>query len=58
MFNDWTVITTVFATTVGLAQLTFLRGRMAMNAKEIPRRRILSALFLAEMWIIVIIGLW
>jgi len=55
--TNWAVVLFAFALAVGIVQLTVLRARWALNPKETRRRRILSALFLAEMWIITILGL-
>jgi hypothetical protein len=55
--TNWANITLTFALALGIVQLTMLRGRWLMNPKETPRRRGLSALFLAEMWIITIVGI-
>ncbi|MEM2920881.1 MAG: hypothetical protein QXF26_01020 [Candidatus Bathyarchaeia archaeon] len=57
IFNSWAVVLFAFAMAVGLVQLTVLRVRWVMNPKESMRRRVLSILFLAEMWIIVLLGL-
>ncbi len=57
MLNNWAVVLFAFALAVGLVQLTVLRTRWVMNPKESMRRRVLSVLFLAEMWIITIIGI-
>jgi hypothetical protein len=57
ILNNWAVVLFAFALAVGVVQLTVLRTRWVMNPKESPRRRILSVLFLAEMWIITIIGI-
>jgi len=56
MLNNWAVVLFAFALAVGVVQLTVLRARWVMNPKESSRRRILSVLFLVEMWVITIIG--
>ena len=57
ILNNWAVVLFAFALAVGIVQLTVLRTRWVMSPKETPRRRALSVLFLAEMWIITILGL-
>lgn len=57
IIRNWAVITYAFTLAVGIVQLTWLRSRWVMNPKETPRRRILSVVFLAEMWIIVLVGI-
>ena len=56
ILNSWAVVLFAFALAVGIVQLTVLRTRWVTNPKETPRRRVLSVLFLAEMWIITILG--
>jgi hypothetical protein len=57
IIQNWAIIIITFALAIGIVQLTMLRGRWLMNPKETPRRRALSALFIAEMWIITIVGI-
>ena len=57
LFRNWALIIFTYTLVVGLIQLTILRARRAMNPRETPRRRYLSVIFLAEAWIITILGL-
>jgi len=56
--RNWAVILVAFALAIGVVQMTQVRTRRALNPKEPLRRRLTSILFLAEMWIIVILGLY
>jgi hypothetical protein len=57
LFRNWALIIFTYTLIVGLIQLTILRARRAMNPRETPRRRYLSMIFLAEMWIVTLLGL-
>lgn len=54
--RNWSLIIFAYTYAVGLVQLTILRVRRAMNSNESMRRRTLSALFVAEMWFVTLIG--
>jgi hypothetical protein len=58
LFRNWALIIFTYTLIVGLIQLTILRARRAMNPRETPRRRYLSMIFLAEMWIVTLLGLF